>query len=136
MPAIYEDNEIIGKTRGLCQAIIDAPEFVSIRERISAFMTHDQAQAQYDQLNNLGGSLQQKQSQGVAITDAEIAHFEQQRQELLDNPVARGFLEAQEELHEVKKLVTKYVTKTLELGRVPETTELDHGHCGAGCGCH
>ncbi len=136
MQAIYEDSEIIGRTRGLCQAIIDAPEFGSIRERITAFMTHDQAQAQYDQVNTLGGSLQQKQSQGITITDAEIAQFEQQRQELLENPVARGFLEAQEELHEVKKLVTKYVSKTLELGRVPEATELDHGHCGSGCGCH
>jgi len=60
---------------------------------------------------------------------------EQHREALLNNPVARGFMDAQEELHQVQESIQQYVTKTLELGRVPSEEEMDSGSCGHGCGC-
>lgn len=136
MQLIYEDLEIIEKTRGLCQTIVTAPEFKTIQERIMAFMCHDQAQRQYRDLSQKRDLLNQKQEQGLTLSQEEMADFEEHREAFLNNPVAKDFLDAQEELHEVKKLVTQYVSKTLELGRLPGPEEMETGSCGSGCGCH
>ena len=54
----------------------------------------------------------------------------------MNNPVARGFLDAQDELHHVQQSIQQYVTKTLELGRMPTEEEMNGGgSCGHGCGC-
>lgn len=111
----------------------------SIRERIDAFMADDQTRTQYDDLVNKGQALQEKQQLSMALSREEIDDFEKRREALLNNPVARGFLDAQEELHEVQQTVHKYVNKTLELGRMPTEEELsggcgNHGHGGCGCG--
>ena len=48
-----------------------------------------------------------------------------------------GFIEAQQNLHEVQETVNQYISKTLELGRVPSDEEME-GCCGGGghsCGC-
>ena len=71
-----------------------------------------------------------------ALEPAEISKFEQERDALLKNPVAVGFLDAQEEMHELQHLVQKHVGKTIELGRIPTADDLDGGSCGQGCGCH
>jgi len=52
--------------------------------------------------------------------------------------VAREFLDAQQELHEVQQSIQKYINKTIELGRLPTEDELGSGCCGEhehGCGC-
>jgi hypothetical protein len=40
------------------------------------------------------------------------------------NPVASGFLDAQEELHAIQNSIQKQITKTLELGRLPTAEDL------------
>ena len=107
----------------------------SIRQRIDAFMEDETSRTQYEGLVNKGQALQEKQQQSLPLSGEEIADFEQHREELLKNPVARGFLDAQEEMHEVKQSIHKYVTKTLELGRLPTPDDLSEGGCGNGCGC-
>jgi cell fate (sporulation/competence/biofilm development) regulator YlbF (YheA/YmcA/DUF963 family) len=125
------------KTRELCQAILDQPSMQAIRQRIDAFMGDDKTKEQYESLINKGQALQQKQQLATPLTGEEIADFEQHRDALLRNPVARGFLDAQEELHQVKQGVHQYVNKTLELGRLPTEEEVSEGGCGTGgCGCH
>lgn len=131
-----EDSVVIQKTRDLCQVILDQPEFAAIRQRISAFQADDAAQAQYATLSEKQSALQRKQEKGQELTDAEIDDFERDRSAFFENPVASGFIDAQQELHEVKKAVTQLVTRTFELGRVPEPDELKAGSCGHGCGCH
>ncbi len=136
MALTSEDSTVVQHTIDLCQAILDTPDFQSIRARVNAFMTHDQAQDQYRQLSQKRDLLQQKQEQGQALSNEEISDFEQDREAFLNNPVARGFLDAQEEMHDIKKMVTQYVTKTMELGRVPSADEVQPGTCGHGCNCH
>ena len=133
MQTITEDA-VLQKTKELCQAIIELPQFQSIRGRIDTFMVDEQAQAQYQTVMEKGQSLNQKQQFGTPINHEEIADFETHREALINNPVARGFIDAQEELHKIQSSVNQYVTKTMELGRVPE--EGDLGSCGHGCGCH
>ena len=124
------------KTRELCQAIVNQPEMPSIRRRIDAFLSDAAACGQYETLLGKGQALQEKRSQSLPLESAEIADFEKHRDALLNNPVARGFLDAQEELHELQHSIQKYVSKTLELGRVPSEADFDEGSCGHGCGCH
>jgi hypothetical protein len=52
------------------------------------------------------------------------------------NPVARGFLDAQQQMHKTQETVMKFVSKTFELGRVPTMEDMQEGSCGTGCGCH
>ena len=56
-----------------------------------------------------GEVLHRKQQQGLTLAPAEIADFERERDSLLGNDVARGFLEAQQRMHEVRDCVTRYM---------------------------
>jgi len=135
MQTMIEQTPVMLKTRELCQAIVDQPNMPSIRQRIDSFMGDEKTRAQYDGVMTKGQALQQKQQMSLPLTGEEISDFEQHREALLNNPVARGFMDAQEELHQVQESIQQYVTKTLELGRVPSEEEMDSGSCGHGCGC-
>lgn len=129
---------IENKARELCETIVAQPQWTSIRNRIDAFLSDDSARGQFDAVNTKGRSLHEKQHSGQPLNGQEIADFEKQRDALLNNPVARGFLEAQDELHEIQHSVQKYISKTLQTGRVPTEADLkeEEGSCGHGnCGC-
>jgi cell fate (sporulation/competence/biofilm development) regulator YlbF (YheA/YmcA/DUF963 family) len=136
MQTVIEESPVIQKTKELCQAILEQPSMQSIRQRVDAFMADEKTRAQYDGLMSKGQALQQKQQMSMPLTGEEITEFETQREALLNNPVARGFLDAQEELHQVQESVQQFVNKTLELGRLPTDEDLNGGSCGHGCGCH
>jgi cell fate (sporulation/competence/biofilm development) regulator YlbF (YheA/YmcA/DUF963 family) len=129
-------TKIEEKTRELCQTLIAQPEMLSIRKRIDIFLADAGARGQYETLMGKGQTLQEKQQHGQPLESAEISDFEKSREALLKNPVASGFLDAQEELHAIQHAIQKQVSKTLELGRIPTAEDLDEGSCGHGCGCH
>ena len=129
-------TKIEEKTQELCQTIIAEPEMISIRSRIDTFLADASARGHYETLMGMGQALQEKQQHGQTLAPAEISDFEKSRESLLANPVARGFLDAQEELHEIQHSIQKKISRTLELGRLPTTEDLEEGSCGHGCGCH
>jgi cell fate (sporulation/competence/biofilm development) regulator YlbF (YheA/YmcA/DUF963 family) len=133
MPTEMDEPAILQKTLELCQTIVDQPEFVDMRQRIDAFLADEQAQSQYQSVVQKSERLQHKQHSGEPLDHDEISEFEADRDTLLNNPVAKGFLDAQQQMQRVQSSVTKYVTKTFELGRVPEPEDLDS--CGHGCSC-
>ena len=137
MPTQIEENPVTQKTRELCQAIVDLPNLRAARQQIDAFLSNETARGQYEVVMSKGQALQEKQQNSVPLDGKEIADFEKLRDALLANPVARGFLDAQEELHHLQHSIQKYVSKTLETGRVP-TAEDFSDSCGGhgGCGCH
>ena len=128
------ESPILQATRQLCRTIVEQPEFVDIRRHVDAFMADEQARTQYQTVVEKGEMLQHKQQMGLPLNNDEIAEFEQNREKLVNNPVARGFLDAQQEMHKLQESVGQYVAKTFELGRIPTDEEL--GSCGSGCGCH
>lgn len=136
MQAIAEESAIIQKTRELCQTLLDQPDVQSMRQRIDAFVADDRAKTDYDALMLKGQALQQKQQQGAPLSHDEITDFEKHREAFVKNPVARGFLDAQEEMNQLQQSLGQYVSKTFELGRVPSPEDFDSGSCGSGCGCH
>lgn len=124
------------KTLELCEAIVRQPQFLSIRRRVETFMADPSAQKQYQSLSEKGRSLHERQHQGLPLDGSEITAFESEREAFLSNSVGKGFIDAQEELHELQQEVQQLVSKTLELGRVPSPADLEDGSCGHGCGCH
>ncbi|MDX1952722.1 MAG: YlbF family regulator [Verrucomicrobiota bacterium] len=130
------NSPIQQKTIELCQTILNNPDFRAVRSRIDAFMADERAKEQYQSLVEKSEELHHKQHQGVRLSQEEISAFEKQRDVVINNPVAKGFIDAQQELQEVQETVTKYISKTMELGRVPAESDLEGGSCGSGCGCH
>ena len=125
------------KTNELCEIILAEIQSGGIRQRIDTFLADAAARGAYESLMSKGQALQEKQHGGQALEPAEIAAFEKDRDALLKNPVASGFLDAQEEMHALKESVQKRVSKTIELGRIPTADDLSSGgSCGSGCGCH
>jgi cell fate (sporulation/competence/biofilm development) regulator YlbF (YheA/YmcA/DUF963 family) len=124
------------KTLELCETIVQQPQFQSIRRRVDSFMADSAAQKQYQSLSEKGRSLHERQHQGLPLDGKEIAAFDSERDAFLSNPVGKGFIDAQEEMHELQQGVQQVVSKTFELGRVPSEEDLQEGSCGHGCGCH
>ena len=133
MQTISATSDILEKTRQLCQAIIDQPDFETIRRQVDAFLADESIKTQYQELSDRGAMLQHKQQTGMPLDMAEIADFEKRREAFLGSPVAQGFLAAQQAMQTVQESVSQYVTKTFELGRMPEQEDFDS--CGHGCGC-
>jgi cell fate (sporulation/competence/biofilm development) regulator YlbF (YheA/YmcA/DUF963 family) len=130
------DDAVQRKTLELCEAIVQQSQFQSIRQRVDSFMADADAQKQYQSLTEKGRALHDKQHQGLPLDGREIAAFESERDRLLGNPVAKSFIDAQEEMHEMQEGVHKFIHKTFELGRLPAEEDLQEGSCGSGCGCH
>lgn len=144
MQTTTENSPVLLKTKELCQTILDEPAMQSIRQRIDAFMANDQARAQYEGVVTKGQALQHKQQHAHELSREEIDDFEKHRDQLMSNPVARDFLDAQEEMRNVQESIHHYVSKTFELGRLPSEEEVNgggccgghgHSHGGGGCGC-
>ena len=101
------------------------------------FMADEAARSAYEAVVGKGEVLRHKQHHGETVGDTELAAFERERESLLRNPVAMAFIDAQSELHEVRKSVEQHVALTLELGRLPREEDLGGGcGCDSGCGCH
>ena len=130
------EDAVLQKTIELCQAIVDQPEYRSLRRQVDAFFANDASKRQYQLVVERGEALQQKQQAGSPLSNDEIADFEKQRETLVNDPVARAFLDAQQEMHKVQESVGQYVSKTLELGRIPNPDDFPSESCGSGCGCH
>ena len=130
------DTAVQQKTRELCEAILAEPAVAAIRQRIDTFMADGMSRSQYETLMMKGQALQEKQQRSLPLSGEEVSDFEREREAILNNPVARGFLDAQEELNQLQESIQTQVAKTLELGRLPQPEDLDSGSCGHGCGCH
>ena len=135
MQETTEETILIEKTRELCQTITDQAEFRVIRQRIESFLSNDAAKTQYQLVMEKGDLLQQKQQSGLPLDNAEVAEFERNREAMLGNPIAREFLDAQQQMHKIQESVMQYVGKTFELGRVPTLEDFPAGDCGPSCGC-
>jgi len=124
------------KTRELCQAIVEQPEFQEMRRHVEAFLSDESAKTLYQSVMEKGELLQHKQNMAAPISNDEIAAFEKDRDALVKNPVARGFLDARQQMQKVQESVGQYVAMTFELGRLPTDEDMNGGSCGEGCGCH
>lgn len=136
MATISGGNPVVLKARELCQVILAQPEFLDIQKRIQDFQADALVQVQFKHLSEKRELLERKQEEGGAITQAEITEFERLRDGFVNHPVASAFLKAQEEMHEMRRVVNAYITNTFETGKVAEPAEILDASCGHQCGCH
>lgn len=134
MSLLSEESAVMVKTRELCATIAGDATFLSLTERVEAFLDDDAARLQYQSVNERGEELHHKQHSGIELSSREIKEFEEARDALLSNDVARNFLEAQRELETLQRSIGKYVGLTLELGRVPTADDFAQAQGGGG-GC-
>jgi cell fate (sporulation/competence/biofilm development) regulator YlbF (YheA/YmcA/DUF963 family) len=130
-----EDGIVLQKTKELCQAILDQPAMASARLSVSAFLDDERARTQYQDVMTRSEELQRTQQSGLPLSPEELSAFEDSRHQLMSNPVARSFLDAQEQMRQVHQTVNEYVGKTLELGRLPTSEDFHSECCGDGCAC-
>jgi cell fate (sporulation/competence/biofilm development) regulator YlbF (YheA/YmcA/DUF963 family) len=138
MSFLNDDSQVMVKTRDLCAAIANDSHFLGLTQKLEDFLNNDAARLQYQNVNQLGEELHHKQYSGIELTSREIRDFEEARDALLANDVARSYLEAQRELETLQKSVSKYLSLTIQLGHVPTADEIaaasSGGCCGGGCG--
>ncbi len=128
------------KIRELCEALLEDDNVVAARERVAGFMNDPAATTGYAKLAELSEQLQRKEMAGEAISEEEGQAFEDLRKVTLSEPAVQEFMQARGMLQEIESFIMAYVSRTLELGRIPRENELTSqqggGSCGEGCGCH
>jgi len=129
-----KESPITQRTLELCQAIVDQNDFQVIKRKLDDFMSNELLKFEYQQVNGLGDLLRMKQSQGVELKPEEVTQFEALREKFLGDPVAQGFLDAQEQLQQLHEVVGRFLNKTFELGRRPDYEDVHDGSC-RDCGC-
>jgi len=133
MTALAEKTSIISKTKELCAAIAGDAQFVKLQADVERFLSDDSAKLQYQSVHEKGEELHHKQHAGVELGSAEIKAFENSRDALFDNRIAADFMDAQRTLESIQKDIAKYVSMTLELGRVPTDKEIEESQNAGGC---
>ena len=134
-------SALIEKTEELCQTILEQPLYQKLKEKIGAFMQDEKLKPLYQNLCDQQDRLQAKQQRGEEISDEDIEAFEKDRDLFFDNDLAKDFMDAQKQMNAVLDTVNRYVSKTIELGRLPKEEDLQSGCCGGGsgggggCGC-
>ena len=135
---LADDSQVMSKTKELCEAIAGDPEYKALLEKVERFLEDDAAKLQFQSVQERSHELGQKQQSGLELSAGEVEDFESAREALMENSVARDFMDAQQSLQSVQMAIGKYVGMTLELGRVPAEEEMvDEGGCcnEGGCGC-
>jgi cell fate (sporulation/competence/biofilm development) regulator YlbF (YheA/YmcA/DUF963 family) len=130
-----KQSPVIEKTRELCEVLLTQESFKKIKQDIDAFSEDEAAREQYNELCDIQDMLQEKDEQGLTLSEEEIADYDAKRDALLANPVAAAFIDAQQQLHKLQETVSQYISKTFKLGRVPEESDFEKGKCGPRCGC-
>lgn len=134
MSVLAEKTSITSKTKELCAAIAEDEQFIKLQADVERFLSDDSAKLQYQSVHEKGEELHNKQHAGVELGAAEIKAFEDARDALFENKVAAEFMDAQRTLETMQKDIGKYVSMTLELGRVPTDDEVEEAKNGGG-GC-
>lgn len=124
------------KARELCEAIVQLPGFSDSFRKYQTFMEDELAKFEWQMVNDRGQLLHQKEASGLPLTPEEISEFDGMRDALLAKPVVADFIQAQQDIQAMQKLVYPMLTKTFELGRVPVPDDFLNDQCDATCGLH
>ena len=134
MNLLEDDSAVMGKTRDLCETIANDSDYRDLLQKVEKFLGDDEARLSYQSVHESGQALNQKQQSGLQLSDSEIAEFEGARTELLNNPIASDFMQAQQSLEALQSSVSRMVGMTLELGRVPTPEDIAKASGGGCCG--
>lgn len=123
----------MAKARELCDAIVNDSEFKAMHANVEKFLADDASRDAYRVLHEKGAELQDKQRIGVELSAQEMTDFELAREEIFQNEVIVGFMDAQQQLQGLQKSVNDFLGLTIELGRIPTEEEVAESNQGGGC---
>lgn len=137
MQTLTAEITIDEKIQDLCETILADEEY---RERVAcieALLDDPSSKEVYVEFAQKGEEMHQKQHSGAEVTDADLEEYEILRKAADENSKVKKFMSAQNELNALHQKVSKYVSKTIENGKVPTSEEMNakDGCCGGGCGC-
>jgi cell fate (sporulation/competence/biofilm development) regulator YlbF (YheA/YmcA/DUF963 family) len=130
-----ENSPAFFHLKGLCDTLAQDPEFQEMRHHLSEFKKDDVAKKQLEALTAMGNVIRSKQARKEELIPREVEEFEELRTEFLSNVVAAAFVESQEQLVNVKRFISHFISKTIEHGRTPKLQEIldlfeSNEHCG------
>jgi len=137
MQTLTLEMTIDEKIQDLCEAILGDSEYQESAGHIEALLADPESKAAYVKFAEKGDEMHQKQHSGEKVTDEDLDTYEELRKAAEENPKVKAFMDAQSELNAIHQKVSKYVSKTIESGKVPTAEEMNakDGCCGGGCGC-
>ena len=124
-------NDYKETAKDLCQALLEDDKLKGVFASIDAFMVNDASKELFSQMQTKGEELQTKQQAGIELTAGEVEEYNKLREQMLDDPAAKAFVEAQESIQSVHQTIGSWVSLVFENGRMP-TEEEFAGHCGPG----
>lgn len=132
--------ELVKLTTELANAFAQSQKVISAKARIGLFYQNPEATDLFRKVNEYGEKLRNKHMEGMPPSDEEIATFDGLRQDVIDNAVCKGFLEARQELDELLSVVNQYLVIAIEKGCAPSDEEVAESmtqqmscSCGGGC---
>ena len=132
--------ELVKLTTELANAVAQSQKVVSARARIGLFYQNPEATDLFRKVNEYGEKLRNKHMEGMPPSEEEISTFDGLRQDVIDNPICKGFLEARQELDEMLNIVHQYLCIAIEKGCSPTDEEVADSmnqqvscSCGGGC---
>ena len=137
--------ELVELTRALAEAFAGSQRVVSARARIGLFYQNAEATDLFRKVNEYGEELRNKHLAGMPPSEQEIAKFDKLRQDVVDNPLCKGFLEARQELDSLLSTVNQYLCLAIDKGSAPTDEEVAEsmqeavsacscgGHCQGDC---
>ena len=137
MQTLTAEMTIDEKIQDLCEAILGDNEYQERVSHIEALLSDPASKEDYVKFAQKGDEMHQKQHSGAEVTDADLEEYETLRKAADGNPKVKSFMGAQSALNALHQKVSKYVSKTIENGKVPTVEEMNakDGCCGGGCGC-
>lgn len=137
MQTLIAEKTIDENIQDLCEAILGDSEYQERASHIEALLADSDSKADYVKFSQKGDEMHQKQHSGEEVNDADLDEYEVLRKAAEDNPKVKNFMNAQSELNALHQKVSKYISKTIENGKVPTAEEINakEGCCGGGCGC-
>lgn len=130
--------ELVELTTKLCDALAQDQKIISSKARIGLFFQNADATKLFQDVNNYGEELRNKHLAGMAPTEEEIAKFDELRQAVVENDLARGFLEARQQIDEVLGTINQFLGMSIDLGRAPSLEEVEEARkqsMSASCSC-
>lgn len=137
MQTLTAEITIEEKIQDLCESILADEEYCKNVVCIETLLDDASSKEVYVKFAQKGEEMHQKQHSGAEVTDADLDEYETFRKAADENLKVKNFMRAQNELNSLHQKVSKYVSKTIENGKVPTEKEMNakDGCCGGGCGC-
>lgn len=132
------NSEVQELTTKLCNALASDQKIISSKARIGLFFQNADATKLFQEVNNYGEELRNKHLAGMPPTEEEIAKFDELRKAVVENDLARGFLEARQQIDEILGAINQFLGMSIDLGRAPSPEEVEQARqqaMSASCSC-